>query len=172
MGSGQGREDGGGGSKDKDIRCINHLRAQLHSDSSHLFGDIFDFIRGVDIVASRAMQLHAQFNVWCQRAYVCGSAYCHRHKKVCHLVSPHIDVSGTPCTDFSSAGLRAGVEGPTLPIFMVWACVVLALGIPVVLHENVVLFPVGLLEGILGHVYHVYSFELHPWMAHSTLRFF
>ena len=55
---------------------------------------------------------------------------------------------------------------------MVWACVVLALGIPVVLHENVLWFPVGLLEGIRGHVYHVCSFELHPWMAHSTLKFF
>ena len=67
-------------------------------------------------------------------------AYCYRHCRNCKVPAwVHVNVGGTPCTDFSTAGSRKGWDGTTLGPTLAWARVSDFAG--VCAHENVVGFP-------------------------------
>ena len=50
-------------------------------------------------------------------------------------------VAGSPCTDFSSMGLRKGLNGETMVAFLVWIRLILTHLPIIIIHENVVNFP-------------------------------
>lgn len=82
-----------------------------------------------------------------QNARINRKCYCERHQNNCNV--PLVDVvgGGTPCTDWSTAGLKKGLDGLTaLPTY---AWMGLALKSRVAIHENVVGFP-NLLEAMGG----------------------
>jgi len=66
---------------------------------------------------------------------------CVVHGTRCHIVPTDIAAGGSPCTDHSLIGRRAGVHGPTFSCFLSWARWVSAADIGVAVHENVVPFP-------------------------------
>ena len=82
----------------------------------------------------------------------------HAGRGKCPLQRADMDVTGTPCIDFSPTGLKLREEGNTMIVFLAWVCSILFLLPLLVLHENVPLFPVALLERFLGHVYGIRTF--------------
>jgi site-specific DNA-cytosine methylase len=73
-----------------------------------------------------------------------------------------VDMSGSPCTDWSIIGAMKGCSGPTIPIFLTWARIQLENDTAVIIHENVRRFPSDQLKKVLGHKYHMYSIETEP----------
>lgn len=68
-----------------------------------------------------------------------------------------MDVTGTPCQDFSPLGSRHGHLGPQMHIFVAWVKLVLSMSVLFLVHENVPQFPEVLLHMFLGHQYHIFS---------------
>ena len=60
-----------------------------------------------------------------------------------------LHVAGPPCVDYSSLGKQKREAGPTRIVFILWACGVRDHRPQVVVFENVVRFPVGLLRLLL-----------------------
>ena len=76
---------------------------------------------------------------------------------MCRVPCSDFDVTGTPCQDFSPAGQHRGPLGPQMIIFLAWVQIVLAMSVPVVLHENVPQFWVTLLDQFMSHAYIIVS---------------
>ena len=89
-------------------------------------------------------------------------AWCVRHCRMCQLYRSHGDISGSPCVDWSSAGLGRGVQGFSFLLFLAWACVIRGNRPFMFVHENVRRFPAALLEWALGDLYMILSFETSP----------
>jgi site-specific DNA-cytosine methylase len=89
--------------------------------------------------------------------------HCEYHGKRCKLpVSIDVDLSGLPCTDFSPAGSRLGIEGETMEVFMAHARWAIVSGIKILLIENVPQLPLELIEDLYGADFNIYSFILDP----------
>ena len=130
----------------------------------HIFGDVTDFlhpaVKKSVLLAVRQNgisfdQLSALLNTGklVQRTARC---YIPGHTQ-CQCGSAYLHLAGSPCVDFSAMGARKGICGTTLLAFMVWVGLRLLIQEPVVFHENVPSFPEAVLQGLLGHVYHVQS---------------
>ncbi len=102
---------------------------------------------GVNKVAMALKAAHVMKTGWCE--------WCQRW---CTIPSVFLHVAGTPCTDDSPQGTRAGNEyGVTfLPTF-VWVCQRLLLRDRVVCHENVPEFCLRFFRATLGSIYIVIS---------------
>ena len=123
--------------------CQRFLKVQTNPDGcsqAHVFLNLFDLLQSASHGHERMLSTHAP---------CCG------HGLMCQVPRPDFDVTGTPCQDFSPAGQHRGPWGPQMAIFLAWVHIVLAIAIPVVLHENVPQFWVSLLEQFMGHAYFV-----------------
>ena len=83
--------------------------------------------------------------------------YCVGHGRHCWVPPVDVDMTGTPCQEFSQQGLREGPQGKQMWVFLAWVAAVLASDAAVVIHENVPQFWVELLVQHLGVKYHIYS---------------
>lgn len=90
------------------------------------------------------------------------TAWCSKHESYCHIGPSDIDTSGSPCQDWSAAGLGLGVDGRHIHVFLAWVRWHLTWETPVIIHENVVNFDVALLHHFLGHLYHIFAVECGP----------
>jgi hypothetical protein len=70
-----------------------------------------------------------------------------------HVLCSLRGIAGSPCLDHSKAGLRRGVEGPSGILLAAWARYHLLLGTPVLIHENVLGFPVSILVELMASSY-------------------
>ena len=61
--------------------------------------------------------------------------YCSTHKRKCEIKASKLRGGGTPCTDYSTIGNRAGVQGPTANCTIAW--IVEAKHHDLSIHENV-----------------------------------
>ena len=124
-----------------------------------MFLNLFDMLQGTayeqDAIAQLTSQALSKYMMTC--VAMSKQAPCCGHGLMCAVPWPDFDVTGTPCQDFSPAGKHRGPWGPQMPIFLAWVQIVLAMAIPVVLHENVPQFWVSLLEQFMGHAYFVFS---------------
>jgi site-specific DNA-cytosine methylase len=66
-------------------------------------------------------------------------------------------VGGTPCVDHSQAGARKRDDGVSIVIFLAFCLKILAMEIPIAIHENVSEFPESWLHSMLGSTYHIVS---------------
>eukprot|EP00746_Dinoflagellata_sp_MGD_P070862 gnl/MRDRNA2_/MRDRNA2_28949_c0_seq1.p1 gnl/MRDRNA2_/MRDRNA2_28949_c0~~gnl/MRDRNA2_/MRDRNA2_28949_c0_seq1.p1 ORF type:complete len:478 (+),score=109.27 gnl/MRDRNA2_/MRDRNA2_28949_c0_seq1:84-1517(+) len=73
-----------------------------------------------------------------------------------------VDMSGSPCTDWSMIGIQKGAEGKTAPIFLTWMQIQRENDTPVIIHENVRRFPVDQLKKVFGDKYDIYSIDTCP----------
>ncbi len=69
---------------------------------------------------------------------------------------------GNPCKDWSLLGKRRGLNGPTAPILITWAILIKRHKPTLVIQENVLAFPVELLQDLLGPAYRLQSLALDP----------
>ena len=84
-------------------------------------------------------------------------APCRRHGKHCCFKRCKGNVSGSPCTDFSSMGTKHGECGPTTMFFLCWAALMRIVAPHWILAENVEAFPVRLLKIAFGHMYEIHT---------------
>jgi len=74
----------------------------------------------------------------------------------------HIETAGTPCWDYANEGRGERLEGVTVHVFFAWVVSVLFSMPDLVIHENVIGFPVVLLHLMFGHFFHIYTEEITP----------
>lgn len=94
---------------------------------------------------------------------VCDTAgRCSRHLRMCTTPRPLVDVSGSPCTPWSSAGRRSGRCSPVSCLFLAW-CQWARFAMPLVLvHENVVGWDSATIQECLGDLYEVRLLRVRP----------
>ena len=69
-----------------------------------------------------------------------------------------IHAGGAPCVDWSSRWARRMLElGASLLCTLAWFGQRVALGHPLIIHENVAMFNLELLQGALEHMYAIFS---------------
>lgn len=80
-------------------------------------------------------------------------------------LTPDVDVTGTPCQDWSPIGARLGLFGPNWPVFRAWQLWCHSAEPKIVVHENVPQFPVHVLFLFYSHMYEIFVLEVDP--AHT-----
>jgi len=73
-----------------------------------------------------------------------------------------LDISGTPCTDYSSSGACAGIYGQTFPILATWCQLQIRLAVALIIHENVIGQDESVLRALLGDHFELFFFEVTP----------
>ena len=124
-------------------KCQKVLRRRL--DGKCVFRDILDIfsmgstLRQSVIQDGRLNFLKAQELVT-QRSV--GTAFCVRHRQCCHVPSPDIDISGSPCTPWSRmvGATRLRRQHPLTLLLLAWCRLVKCKEILLAIHENVVGF--------------------------------
>lgn len=151
--------------KDVDSFCQQVLKDRLNPnghDAPHVFLDMFHLLAVAGFVSPFDHVNRFQSPILLAQWFLaCGGmafAQCCGHGLWCPVPWPDIDVTGTPCQDWSGLGLKARGWGPQMKVFLMWCAIILAKAVPIVVHENVPQFPVSLLEAYLGQAYHVFSF--------------
>lgn len=88
---------------------------------------------------------------------------CHRCNKHCPLRSGDVDITGTPCTDYSKGNAyRRLWEGPTVHIWLIWCTFHRRHHTPIMIHENVTGFPVMLALANMSDMYNVHVLYCSP----------
>lgn len=100
-----------------------------------------------------------------------GHLYCYRHCRRCPLRHVDLDITGTPCTDYSLAhGQRMGILGKTFPVFLCWSQLIQRLEVPLWIHENVVQQPSELFRDVFdAEMYRIIHLEVSPDMVGFNL---
>ena len=90
---------------------------------------------------------------------------CKRHNKMCYVKRARVHSAGSPCTDHSAYGERAGDNGFNHRLYTTWAVHRLIQLEDIIAHENVPGFTAKKLTEDLGHVY----IDLHIVLKGSLL---
>ena len=77
-------------------------------------------------------------------------------------LTPDVDVTGTPCQDWSPIGARLGLFGPNWPIFRAWQLWCQSAEPKILVHENVPEFPVHVLFLFFAERYNIFLLEVDP----------
>ena len=125
----------------------------------HIFGDIMMLLacEAVSPDWGFGRKVHAMM-----AASAFSNGWCYRCQKYCSFHASDIDTSGSPCQDWSSAGLGLGVEGKRIHICLAWARFHLLWETAIVIHENVTNFDIQLLHHFMGHMYHIFAVVCGP----------
>ena len=140
---------------DNSKKCRKVLAAST-DEKCHVFQDVMAYIRSSSWRVDRAKSFESlvKYMEGCKES---TTAWCDKHKDLC-AVSCHgdVDVSGSPCVDWSRAGKRLGLHGPTLRFAVSWGLHHRHSGTRVVIHENVQQFDTQVVEQALGprYIYH------------------
>ena len=130
-------------------------------DHGHLFPDILDLTTASSVAKDTAIDNAMKTELIRHQSKLFPSAFCLRHQSLCPLQGPDCDGSGSPCLDFTRAGNQLGLEGPTLPCFLTWARFHEWWGTKLILHENVLAFPVEFARQSLPS-FQLYVFKVKP----------
>lgn len=122
----------------------------------HIFCDMWQMAQGLRIMpgASVAAGFLRQ-HIW--QIPLALSAFCVGHGWHCHIPASDVDVTGTPCQDFSGCGHGLADQGPQMAIFILWCHLMLSRQTAILVHENVPEFWESLLHAHLGHAYWIFS---------------
>lgn len=82
-------------------------------------------------------------------------AWCTKHKQNCFVPIPRLTGGGSPCTDHSKIGKRAGVNGDTVFPYLSWGRI--ASQSAVIVHENVRSFPDECLDDVCGDTHNIHK---------------
>jgi site-specific DNA-cytosine methylase len=94
-----------------------------------------------------------------------SKAYCLTHKQECYLCPCTLHIGGSPCTDNSNMGDKAGEEGKTMVDTLAWLAHIVACEHTAFVSENVPSEElVATIKRLLGHMYtlHVVRDEANP----------
>ena len=81
-----------------------------------------------------------------------------------------LHIAGPPCIDYSSMGRQRRENGPTAIVFLLWTRAVRDQHPLVVVFENVVRFPITMLQLLLGDLYHIDHVVLDAIMTGGPCR--
>ena len=140
--------------------------ALLRHTGGCVFGDIMDFIATSALDPSD--DFDRKFRI-IMGAAVRRAAWCYRCGAQCRLIPSDIDSSGSPCQDFSTAGLQQGRNGPRSHILLAWLRIHLVLETAIIVLENVPTFDLELLQLVMGTLYVVIAVVCGP--EHVGFRF-
>jgi site-specific DNA-cytosine methylase len=90
------------------------------------------------------------------------AGYCSRHGRSCQLPRPALDVSGSPCTPWSSVGHRGGRASPVTCLFLTWCQWARHVQPLVLIHENVVGWDPTTIDECLGDLYDCVTLRTAP----------
>lgn len=144
--------------KDSSAKCRDQL---LHLDSACVFGDMTAACP-IDWPADPMAKI-----ALAKASPMSGMLWCYRHHRYCPLRCTSLDVTGTPCVDYSLMSLsRKGIYGPTFPILVVWSELMQRLGVPIWFHENVLGQPRWVFDVLFDPCrYKIFDFEVTPEMV-------
>jgi hypothetical protein len=131
-----------------------------------MYGDITDFfVPPVQATVNAMIEsksfdraLHLLGPVVKSGRAVSPMARCVNHQGHCRLQRARLHIAGTPCTDWSQAGDQAKTSGITMVHFLAWVALRRLIREPMLVQENVPLFPQALLIELLGDLY---EFQFH-----------
>ena len=99
-----------------------------------------------------------------------GHAWCYRHRKQCATRNVALNMTGTPCTDYSMANQsRQGIAGKTFPVLLWWSETVRRHKVPIFIHENVLQQPYEIFNDLFMGEYDILSLEISPGMVGFSL---
>ena len=120
---------------------------------AHVFCNMWDMLAGVNVPPGATSLGH----VGCVFGHLATSAFCLGHGVHCQIPAADMDVTGTPCQDFSGCGNGQADQGPQMAIFLLWCHIILSRQTAILVHENVPEFWEALLHQHLGQCYWIYS---------------
>ncbi len=116
---------GGGTSQLEVLWSVDFSKSSLemlkHGPSLHLGGDLLD-VWPPDLVARWKTETATLEARWADLRRNTGrpraQLWCHRTQQVVALNLGMLNISGSPCTDYSLLGLQAGTQGPTVLVLL------------------------------------------------------
>ena len=104
--------------EDADLRCQRALKNLLNKDGmqpAHVFCNMWNMLAGVNVPPGATALGH----VGCAIGHLplAISAFCVGHGIYCQIPAADMDVTGTPCQDFSGCGNGQADQGPQMAIF-------------------------------------------------------
>ena len=153
---------------DSVVEWNEHSRTELmqhRPPPSHVYVDIQEFIseeirRGVmNAAAKHHWTMTELVKTLLQPGAITRSATRKRCGRLCCIPTSSLHIAGTPCVDFSSmpGGSRLGAIGSAAVPYFTWLGLRVLLQENIIVHENVVGFPIELLSDYLGHIYVVFT---------------
>ena len=131
----------------------------LAHTSGHIFADLLDMMSAPGLIGCSSFE---QKHAATRSAAVRLSAWCCRHGARCPVSGGDIDTSGSPCQDWSTAGLRRGSEGERVHLLLLWMRWHRVMETPIIIHENVKGFDLKMLTTFLGDLYVAWHVEVGP----------
>jgi site-specific DNA-cytosine methylase len=140
---------------------LHYHESDVESGDYHLFENVLDHVEGGENSLPQQIGFHEKMNhARClapsSTDYCLACACIHAYPVV------DVDMSGLPCTDFSSVGGGLEEEGPSIWVHIVYCIFQRWKGTPLLILENVRRMPLGLLELWLGDMYLIYSIDVQP----------
>ena len=94
--------------------------------------------------------MHKVFN---SENVVVDQLYCYNHDKICPIKRANIHTAGTECVTWSQQGAKGGTSGKRALPWYTWCAQRRIRQADYILHENVVEFPLTLLQTELSKFY-------------------
>lgn len=155
------------------IECRYGQTVHLQQDVFHSWSDLQELVEPSTFLDTLPKEQAIQF-LSDRRQTLCFPCRSHRlgprHFRRCEIGQPNndtppdisLEVAGTPCQDYSPCGARLGSFGPRFLVFWAWILRVRFLQPRVILHENVIQFPAGLLTAYLSDLYIIIPLMVDP----------
>ena len=112
------------------------------------------------------------------RAQVARGSACEVHGAACPLGHIDLDVAGSPCQPWSTAGRRQGREDPRSALTIAWLAWLRHARPRAAVHENVIGFDAKVLEELVGDMYFIRGIRMSPsdmvfpsCVGHEPIRF-
>ncbi len=157
---------------ERDRACQRLLDIRLPS-SGCLFSDMFDCSPAAkELFEAAAPQSSVDFKT--ARETIMNEAVvlrrpCRRHLTACQQPHTDGDISGSPCTPWSSAGRQGRERDPRICLLLVWCRWLLGTRPKWAIHENVRRFNRDLLQDLVATAYDVVFLETDPGDAGFVL---
>ena len=144
--------------------CLEMLH---HGPSLHIGGNLLD-VWPVDLITKWTTETATMEARWADLRRNTGrlrsQLWCHRTQRLVDLTLGMLNISGSPCTDYSPLGLQAGTQGPTVLVLLTFLLLVRIHKPLMMVHENVIRQPLWLFNFCLGDLYRIDSIVLEPPM--------
>ena len=135
-------------------------------EHQHVFKDLLDRLPGLRGLWPTAaagnpwLLMHWALTLPFSHAMTCY--VCNNFNNLCAVMAPDVLIGGVPCTDFSIVGQRAGLWGPTFPVLATFVRELRELAPAIGILENVVRFPMFMLEMYLSDMFIIVQLNAEP----------
>ena len=141
--------------------CISAL-CRDPAAGKHVFIDIFHRLANLQHIDNPYSVLRSMPNaaaaLLISRSPLSRTQLCAAHNAHCEVPRCDVDMTGTPCQDYSRAGSRHGlIAGTRFAVIWSWMHIMLTVQPPVIIHENVVGFPENIIQHLFQELYSIHA---------------